>query len=155
VGRADVGSLNVLISSAAAVQSAVTYYPPMAESRADLIAKLAAHASKLAGAEEGVSCKGTAAESRTYQLKKRAFVFLRPVAMMVKLGESIPASVELAKEDPKTYQAGASGWTTIKFQTDAKLSAKLLSSWIDESHALFTEAVNQPTPAKKKSAKKQ
>lgn len=77
----------------------------------DILSKLAlAHAD----VELGGACAGTKVESRTYKVYKRAFLFLRPVELMLKLGECLPEAQELANKNPQQYKAGAGGWVTVK-----------------------------------------
>jgi hypothetical protein len=87
--------------------------------------------------EEGIACAGTAAERKTVKIRKKAFLFLGTVNVMVKLGDSLPEAMQLASKEPNTYKAGAGGWVTISLECLSSSAVKRLLKWIDESYRLF------------------
>lgn len=107
-------------------------------------------AMRLPGAEEGISCKGTALEQPTVTVGKKAFLFLGKARIMLKLSESLSKAAKLAKEQPGVYKAGASGWTTITIEDGQLPPMALLKKWVEESYRLMSAA----KPAKKTAAKR-
>jgi hypothetical protein len=105
-----------------------------------------------ASAEEGVACKGTAAECTTYKINKKAFLFVRPKAAMVKLGASIPEAAKLEAAAPELYRVGIGGWVTITLNGAESPDAKVLERWIAESYALYASSA-APKPSRPKAAK--
>ncbi len=89
------------------------------------------------GVDEGIACKGTAAESSAFKVRNKTFLFARETQMMVKLDESLPEATRLAQEDPSHYRVG-SGWVTVKF---GSLPAReMLVRWIAESYRIMAGA---------------
>jgi hypothetical protein len=88
-------------------------------------------------AQEGVACEGTAAEKRTVKVRNKAFLFLGPADVMLKLGESAAEAAELASKEPSRYKVGAHGWVTVKFAADESPPLDVLKRWIDESYRLL------------------
>lgn len=70
---------------------------------------------KLPDVEVGVACKGTALESTTYNVRKKAFLFVGPKEARLKR---------------------ASGW--VKFDLATPPPKRELTSWITESHGLMS-----------------
>jgi hypothetical protein len=101
-------------------------------------------------AEEAIACKGTAIEQPTVTVGKKAFLFLGNTRIMVKLRDSIPEAVKLAKEQPEVYKIGAGGWTTITIDVDNTPPTDLLKGWVEESYKLMAAA----KPKKKPTAKR-
>jgi predicted DNA-binding protein (MmcQ/YjbR family) len=101
-----------------------------------------------ADVEEGVACPGTSLERWTAVTKKKAFMFLGPTDLRLKLGPSLAEAQGLAVADPAQYSAGAQGWVTVKFT--GKPALALLKRWIDESY----EVIAAKTPPKKKAPQK-
>ena len=93
----------------------------------------------LPGAEESVACAGTALEKRTVKASGKAFLFLGPKDLMLKLGASLQQARKLAQDDPERCKAGASGWVTIRFERGLPLSVARLRAWVGESHALLSK----------------
>jgi hypothetical protein len=89
--------------------------------------------------EQGIACEGTAVESRTYKINKKAFLFARPKAIMVKLRESLPEAVELAAKEPKRFKAkaGVENWVTIQLDAGPVPPRPLLARWVAESYGLM------------------
>jgi len=98
-------------------------------------------------ATETIACKGTAIESRRFSVGSKAFLFVGPKNVMVKLGASQDEAERLAAREPDRYRIGASGWATVTTGDDHALPLPLLRRWIDESHDLV---VAGKTSAKKK-----
>jgi hypothetical protein len=95
-----------------------------------------AFARGLPEAQEGVACAGTAAEKRTVQVRKKAFVFLGATDVMVKLRDSLPEALHLAAKEPNRYKVGALGWVTVTIDGGGAAPRELLERWIDESYRL-------------------
>jgi hypothetical protein len=87
---------------------------------------------RLPGVEEGVACEGTAAESRTFKIGKRAFLFVRPAALMLKVDESAETVRRLANEDSR-YRIGAGGWVTVTLGS-LPPPLRLIARWMNESY---------------------
>jgi hypothetical protein len=104
---------------------------------------------RLPGVEEGVACEGTALESRTFKVNKKAFLFVRPASVMLKLEGSADEARRLASQDSR-YRIGAGGWVTVTPGAGKTPPVALMKRWIAESHRLF--AVHGKTAAKKKRA---
>ena len=93
---------------------------------------------RLPDAEEGVACKGTPLEARTFKIGKKAFLFLRPKEARLKLGASLKDAAKRASKEPDRYVVGASGWVLLKFD-DATDPLDVFTRWVSESHALFSK----------------
>jgi hypothetical protein len=104
------------------------------------------------GGEQGVACKGTAAECTTYKINKKAFLFVRPKAGMVRLGESIPEAAKLEAAAPEIYRVGIGGWVTITLNGAESPDGNVLERWIAESYALYASTASSK-PSKLKAAK--
>src|SRR5215470_18046212 len=63
---------------------------------ADLASVLRSIATRLPDVEQGIACKGTALESVTYQVRKKAFLFVGPKAARLKLDQSLGDARKLA-----------------------------------------------------------
>jgi predicted DNA-binding protein (MmcQ/YjbR family) len=91
------------------------------------------------GVEEGVACKGTKLEARTFGVGKKTFLFIQPretgCILRLKLDESAAEAGDLAEKDPEVYSVGAQGWTKIVIGPTVP-PAKLLKRWLTESHRL-------------------
>jgi hypothetical protein len=92
------------------------------------------------GTEEGIACAGTAVESRTIRVGGKAFLFLRPTELRLKLSKSLPEARKLAGKDPSRCEAGAGGWVKLTLRSDEKKPAPFLAAWIAESYGLFAPA---------------
>ena len=61
--------------------------------------------------QEGIACKGTALESTSYQVRKKAFLFVsgarEPCTIRLKLTGSLEEVSGLAKKEPGRYRSGA------------------------------------------------
>jgi hypothetical protein len=104
---------------------------------------------KLPDTTEGVACAGTALESRTVRTRDKAFLFLRPTELRLKLGASLPDASKRAARDPDHFQAGTGGWVQVKF-AGATDPIAVLQDWIAESHALYAAAKAPAAGARKK-----
>src|SRR5262245_7280694 len=105
------------------------------------------------GTEEGVACAGTALESRTVRAGKRAFLFLRPGELRLKLRESLPEAAKLASKDSNSYSVGANGWVKAAFDAGG-VPLDTLAKWIDESYRLIAGGTASEDGQKKARAKK-
>jgi len=101
---------------------------------------LCAIALALPDVTQGIACAGTALESRTYQVKGKAFLFEAPKDLRLKLASSAADAAKLG------FSVGSNGW--VKVPLDALPAAPVLRRWIGESHALMA------APASKGAAKK-
>jgi hypothetical protein len=116
---------------------------------------LRAIAARYPDVEEGIACKGTAVESVTCKVRKRAFLFLRPAAVMLKLRESLGEASGLARKEPGRYSAGSGGWVTVREPDAAPLPMDMMKRWIGESYGLMSEsAPASKTAPRKKTARK-
>lgn len=86
--------------------------------------------------ELGVACAGTKVESRTYRVCERAFLFVRPLELMLKLAELFPEAQEWARRSPEQYKTGAGGWVTVKLAPGLP-PKEVLVRWIGESYRLM------------------
>jgi hypothetical protein len=88
-------------------------------------------------AEEGVACKGTALECSAFQARKKTFMFMGRADLRLKLQQSLSEAVKLAAKEPQRFQAGSSGWVTIRFSPDQPPPLDILERWLDESYRLL------------------
>jgi hypothetical protein len=109
--------------------------PP--HTQAELIKALRNAALRYPEAEEGIACKGTAAEKRTITARGKAFLFLGATDAMLKLRESLAEATGLAAKEPDRYRVGANGWITISFGDPASLAMDRLIRWVDESYRML------------------
>lgn len=100
----------------------------------------------LPGVVGGIACAGTALESRTATVRGKAFLFLGPDDVRLKLGPSLAHAQDLARSSPGV-RPGAGGWVTISHEAVATLSRMTLRSWVRESHGLFAGG-RRPIPTK-------
>jgi YjbR protein len=125
-----------------------------AKSPADaFVDALRAAALRLPDVEEGIACKGTAIESRTFKVHKKAFLFVRRAQVMLKLEASADEARRLASMDER-FHVGTGGWVTVKpgaAKSAPRLS--LLKRWVAESYRLL--AGDRKVSAKRKSAARQ
>ena len=86
--------------------------------------------------EEGVACEGTALEKRTVKVRGKAFLFLGPKDLMLKLTASLDDANSRAAKEPERYKVGAHGWVTITHGDVATLPHAVIVEWIRESYRL-------------------
>ncbi|MHB8876444.1 MAG: MmcQ/YjbR family DNA-binding protein [Myxococcaceae bacterium] len=98
------------------------------------------------GVEVGVACEGTPVESRTFKVRGKAFLFLRPGKALLKLQKSQGEASELAAANPGCCKLGSGGWTTVDLGGSKAVTVKRLEGWIAESYELFAAG----TPGKNK-----
>lgn len=106
---------------------------------------LAALAAALAGTEQGIACAGTSLESRTFQVRRKTFLFLSKRQARLKLDSSAAEARKLG------LPIGANGWVTLDL--DALPPATVLKRWIAESHSLFAAPVKSTPPKSPRSRK--
>jgi hypothetical protein len=127
----------------------------MPDTRANPLEALAKVAAALADVEEGIACKGTAVESRTYKCSGKAFLFLRRRNVMVRLRDCLAEAQQLSNENPAMYRTGSGGWTTIKWNDGDAPPMATLTKWIADSYNGYAGSPSPETkPPKKKAAKK-
>jgi hypothetical protein len=106
---------------------------------------LAALALALPGVTRGIACAGTALESRTFGVGKRAFLFVSAKEARLKLDASA------ADATAAGYPVGASGWVKLPLAQLPPIA--VLRRWIAESRALVAgddaPAAAATPPAKK------
>lgn len=107
----------------------------MARGRPSTMQSLRAFALRLEDTDEGVACEGTSLESRTVRRGGKAFVFLRPRELRLKLGASLKDATARARREPDRWQVGTGGWVKVALD-DADDPLDVLQRWIAESHAL-------------------
>src|SRR5262249_15601361 len=109
-----------------------TKYPArqMAQEFGQCVEALAEIAFDYPGVQEGVACKGTAAESRTAQVKKKNFLFLNTKEIRFKLADS------LAEAEKLGIGVGAGGWCVIKNGIHPIPDLEVLRRWVHESYRL-------------------
>ena len=111
---------------------------------------------------ESLACKGTVVESATVKVGSKAFLFVRPTNVMVKVGASVAEATKLAAAEPARYSVGKNGWVTIKLKLGEPTPAlTILERWIAESYwiaagqpAQAAPAARSTSPTKKKVAAK-
>ena len=110
-------------------------------------------ASRYPDAVEGASCTQT-----SYKVGKNAFLYIgmqggRHKAML-KLKNSMPEAVKLAKNDPESYQTGSTGWVTARFTAEKPMPKKVWEKWLDESYKLAAAGKAKASTSTKKTTKK-
>lgn len=128
----------------------------MAKRSEDVASWLRARATRHAGVEESVTSAGTPAESSTYTVGGKAFLFVASkdgmYELRLKLGASKAEASRHASKNPDRFAIGATGWAKITFPKTEAGPRPILERWIDESLALFVPANSKAGPAAKKSA---
>lgn len=111
-------------------------------------------------AKESIACKGTVVESATVKVGNKAFLFVRPTNVMVKVDASAAEASSMAAAEPGRYSVGKNGWVTIKLKLREPTPAlAVLERWIGESYRLAAGqgakgGAKGASPAKKKVAAK-
>jgi hypothetical protein len=98
----------------------------------------------LPDADEGLACIGTALESRTYLVNKKAFLFVGKKEARLKLETSIDEATRLG------FAVGSNGW--VKLPLDGLPPAPVVRRWVKESHGLVAGADTRKTGAGKPKA---
>ena len=107
---------------------------PRGQSVSDTLRKAALRQTDV---EQAIACQGTTLESVSFKVQGKAFLFLRPAAAMLKLGESLAEAARLAKQGPALCKVGSGGWVTIALGGDSSLPADVLARWVAESYGLM------------------
>jgi predicted DNA-binding protein (MmcQ/YjbR family) len=110
-------------------------------------------ASKLPDVEEGIACKGNSLECTTFKVGGKAFLFLGRADIRLKLSDSLPDAVKLAKKEPERFSAGAGGWVKVSYSDAQPLPLDVVKGWIEESYRLMAPK-NSPAKPKGKTKKK-
>lgn len=127
----------------------------MPDPRANPLEALAKVAAAFADVEEGIACKGTAVESRTYKHGGKAFLFLRRGNVMVRLRDCLTEAQQLSNQNPAMYRAGSGGWTTIRWNDGDAPPMATLTRWIADSYNSYAGPPSpEAKPPKKKAARK-
>lgn len=100
-----------------------------------LTARLRALALRLPEVTDGVACEGTAVEKRTLKVRGKAFLFLGPADVMLKLGASLSEAVALA-EAGLACKPGAHGWVTVRLAEESP-ELDVLERWVEESYKML------------------
>jgi predicted DNA-binding protein (MmcQ/YjbR family) len=90
----------------------------------------------LPGTDEGIACAGTAIEARTVRAGGRAFLFLGPKEMRLKLGKSLAEARRLAAKHPGIVNLGKGEWVSVVHDDVGAVPIAVLAAWVEESHAL-------------------
>lgn len=94
---------------------------------------------KAAAAFPGVA-QGTSCNQSSFKAGKGSFLFIGPgpkgqgFKAMFKLRASMPQASELAKEDPKRFEVGSTGWVTARFTAEEPLPKQIWEKWLAESY---------------------
>ena len=100
----------------------------------------------LPNVEEGVACVGTALESRTFVVAKKAFLFVSAKDARLKLDSSATEAKRLG------FAVGANGW--VKIELASLPPVPVLKQWIAESHGLMARGRAATKPGAKAPGKK-
>ena len=130
-------------------QSAPSKPAPPSPATAALIKTLCHHAEGLPGVQQTVACKGTVIEAARYVVGGKAFFFVAPKNVMLKLDKSAGEARKFAAKAASNIKVGATGWVTVLFAGLDAVPAGVLKRWIGESHALMASAASA-APAKKR-----
>ena len=110
------------------------------------MADLRAIALALPDVEQGLACAGTALESRTYNVRKKSFLFVSNSQARLKLDASAAEARKLG------FGVGANGLVTLPLEQLPV--AAVVKRWISESYGLIAEGsaskAKSPPAAKKK-----
>ena len=101
--------------------------------------------------QEGIACKGTALERRTFTVNKKVFLFLGSNDLMLKLADSLPDTNKRASRSDDRIKVGKNGWVKIVWDDASELPLDVLPRWIEESYQLFAAASKKPATKKVKS----
>ena len=85
--------------------------------------------------EQGQSCS-----QASFKTNKKAFLFIGEQGgrhkAMFKLDASKAEAIELAKTEPKNYQAGNNIWVTARFSDEEPIPKERWQLWLEESYSL-------------------
>ena len=99
--------------------------------------------------EESLACKGTVVESATVKVGGRAFLFVRPIHVMMKVDAAMAEVTRMAAKEPERYIPGKSGWITIKLKPgEPTPPLPMLERWIGESYRLTAGSPAKAKPTK-------
>lgn len=93
------------------------------------------HALTFPGVITGKSCAQSA-----YKVGKGTFLFIGPgpkgqgFKAMFKLKTSMPEAQTLAKQDPKRFEVGSTGWVTARFTAEEPMPKRIWEKWLSESY---------------------
>ena len=99
---------------------------------------LATIALALPDVDQGIACAGTALESRTYQLKKKSFLFVSKDQARLKLDASASEAKKLG------FTVGANGWVAIPLGDVPAVA--VIKRWIAESYSLVAQTSGGSSP---------
>lgn len=100
-------------------------------------ATLISAAQSLPDVTAGIACAGTALESKTFNVGKKAFLFVGPKDARLKLGPSLGEASEWAARQSTTVRVGSNGWVTIRIDGAGGPDASTLTRWVRESYGSF------------------
>jgi hypothetical protein len=93
------------------------------------------HAGQYNNTEQGQSCTQT-----SFKTNKKAFLFIGEQGglykAIFKLDASKEDAIQLAKTEPKNYQAGNGVWVTARFSDEEPIPTKRWQQWLEESYRL-------------------
>lgn len=117
------------------------------KSTSGLAATLIAAAQSLPDVTAGIACAGTALEAKTFNVGKKAFLFVGAKDARFKLGPALGEATEWSARDPAAVRVGTNGWVTMPVAGDGGPDAKTLGRWVRESHALACGGAAPARPA--------
>ena len=97
--------------------------------------------------------KGTSCTQSSFKAGKGTFLFIGPgpkgqgFKAMFKLNASMPQALKLASEDPQHFEAGSTGWVTVRFTAEDPLSKRIWGKWLAESYDVACGAGRKATKA--------
>lgn len=110
-------------------------------------AALIAAAQSLPDVTTGIACAGTALEAKTFNVGKKAFLFVGAKDARIKLGAALGEATEWSAREPAAVRVGTNGWVTIRVGGDGGPDAATLGRWVRESHTLACGAPASVRPA--------
>ena len=84
--------------------------------------------------------EGTACTQSSFKAHGKSFLFIGEQGgryeAMFKLKASMDEAKTLTAEEPARFEAGSTGWVTVRFSAETPLPKKLWGRWLKESYAL-------------------
>jgi hypothetical protein len=118
-------------------------------------ATLIAAAQSLPDVTVGVACAGTALEAKTFNVGKKAFLFVGPKDARLKLGPSLGEAGEWSAREPTAVRVGSSGWVTMRIDGSGGPDAGTLTRWVRESYGSFARPAASARPGVTRKARGQ
>jgi len=86
------------------------------------------------------TARGTSCSQSSFKAGKGTFLFIGPgpkgqgFKAMFKLKASMQQALNLAKQEPKRFEVGSTGWVTARFTAEEPLPKKIWGKWLSESY---------------------